>query len=294
MKRRTFLTTLAAAAAGGAKPGYAPIFAGQAYVFSQFYAREKQKLEDHFEDVFQAFQAAGYSTLELTSDFFAPVWVERTAGLLKRHKLKVPVVYNGGELHTEAGAEKTIAATAELARRVKKVAGALDAINVNPNPLPKKAPKTDAQLKVQAASLNRLAAELKREGVRLMLHQHDAEMADGAREWRSMLANTDAASVLVCLDTHWVYRGGQDVMSLLAEAAPRLAALHLRNSRGGVWLEELADGDVDYRAVAAFLKRTGFRGYAVVELAWDPQTEITRPLEADLRRSLQYAKSVFR
>lgn len=288
------LASAMAAPLAQAAKGYRPIFAGQAYVWSQHYGRQNQKLQDHYGPVLKSFHDAGYDTLELVSEFFRPEFAERTAGLLRQHKLKVPVVYNGGEMHTEAGAEKTISSTLDLARRLKKSLGRLDAINFNPNPLPKKVLKSDAELKIQAAALNRLAEELRSEGSRLFIHQHDPEMMENSREWRHVLANTDPSLVLFCLDTHWVLRGKQDVMTLLREAGPRLASLHLRNSRNGIWLEELADGDIDYRAVAQYLKESGFQGYLVVELAWDKETEITRPLESSLRRSLEYAKQVFR
>ena len=297
MQRRNFL---AASLAAGlrrtvpAKGRYSPLLAGQAYVWSQYYSRRGEKIEDHFDEVLRGFRNAGYSTMELVAQFFAPEFAERTAGLLKQHKLRTPVVYNGGEMHTEAGADKTIATTLDLARRVKKATGQLDAINFNANPLPRKAAKSDGELRIQAAAINRLASELGRLGVRLFIHQHDPEMMENAREWRQILANTDAKNVLVCLDTHWVYRGGQDVMTLLREAGPRLASLHLRNSKNGIWSEELSDGDVDYRTVAGYLKESGFSGYLVVELAWDKETELTRPLESALRRSLDYAKDVFR
>jgi sugar phosphate isomerase/epimerase len=60
-----------------------------------------------------------------------------------------------------------------------------------------------------------------------------------------------------------------------------------------VWLEELADGDVDYSAVASELKRNAYRGWLTVELAWDPQTAKTRPLVENLKRSREYATRVF-
>ena len=292
--RRSLLTAFASAAALPAQGRYRPIFAGQAYVWSQHFARRNQKLEDHFDEVLGAFSRAGYSTLELVgSSFFAPGFAERTAGLLRKYKLKVPVVYNGGEMHTEAGAGKTIAATLDLARRVRKATGLLEAVSFNPNPLPQQGRKSDEQLKIQAEAINRLAAELKQEGAGLMIHQHAPEMREDAREWRHILAHTSPALVKVCLDTHWVLRGGMDVMTLLREATPRLASVHLRNSRNGVWLEELADGDVDYRAVAAHLRENPYRGSRVVELAYDKETEIPAPLEASLRRSLNYARQVF-
>ncbi len=293
-RRQLLASSALALPALQAAKGYSPIFAGQAYVFQQHYGRMKEPIEKHFEEIFQSFRIAGYDNLELTNVFFAPEYTERTAGLLKRHKLKLPIVYNGGEMHTEAGAEKTISDTLALARRVKKATGTLEWVDVNPNPLPKGAAKSDAELKIQAATLNRLATGLSREKLGLMVHQHAPEMANGAREWRHMIANTDPKLVRICLDVHWVQRGGQDVMTLLKEAAPRLAALHLRNSKDGIWLEEFAPGDVDYTQVAAYLKDYGFKGYLVVELAWDPKTEITSSLESNIRRSLNYAESIFK
>jgi sugar phosphate isomerase/epimerase len=273
---------------------YSPIFAGQAYVFQQHYARMKEPLDKHFEEIFQSLRIAGYENLELTNAFFAPEYTERTAGLLKRHKLKLPIVYNGGVMHTEEGAEKTISDTLALARRVKKATGTLKWVDVNSNPLPKGAAKSDAELAVQARTLTRLATELSHEKLGLMVHQHAPEMANGAREWRHMIANTDPKLVQICLDVHWVLRGGQDVMTLLKEAAPRLAALHLRNSSNGIWIEEFAGGDIDYKQVAAYLKEVGYKGYLVVELAVEAKTEQTASIESNIRRSLNYAESIFR
>jgi inosose dehydratase len=82
-------------------------------------------------------------------------------------------------------------------------------------------------------------------------------------------------------------------LEILREAGKRVGDVHLRNSKDGVWLEELADGDLDYRAVAAQLKKIGYRGWLTVELAWDPKTQITRSLGEDLRRSREYAERVF-
>ena len=118
-------------------------------------------------------------------------------------------------------------------------------------------------------------------------------MAEHSREWRYFVANTTAKNVGLCLDTHWVYRGGDDVMQILREAGPRLGDMHLRNSRGGVWLEDFADGDIDYSAVAAELKKLKYRGWLSVELAWDSTTQITRDLGENLRRSREYTERVF-
>src|SRR5579885_2760567 len=138
-----------------------------------------------------------------------------------------------------------------------------------------------------------LAQLVKPLGTRLQLHHHSPEMAENAREWRHIAHNTDAGLVWFCIDVHWVLRGGQDPMTILREAGTRIASLHLRNSRDGVWLEDFGDGDIDYRAVAAFLRQIAFRGILVGELAYEKETKITRTLEQDLRAGREYTRRVF-
>lgn len=292
MQRREFLTTLAAAPAAMAAPDYAPVLAAQAYVFSQAYARHGQRMEDRISEVLEIIAASGYKTLELTSQFFTVDNVSNTAQALMLGRLKCPVVYNGGIMHTAEGAKETIQQTVELAKRAK-ARHPVTGINFNANPKPNGEAKTDAELALQADSLNKLAKELKKQNVRLMIHQHAPEMANNAREWRHILANTDPKTVDICLDVHWVLRGGQDPMTLLKECSSRLASLHLRNSKAGVWTEDFGDGDIDYRPVAEHLRSIGYKGYLVVELAWDKTTEPTRSLDKNMTVSREYAEKIF-
>ncbi|MBI3683012.1 MAG: TIM barrel protein [Acidobacteria bacterium] len=291
MLRRTFAAGVAGGFAAGAKTQYAPTIAAQAYVWTQSLSRQKKPLAEGLEEIFGALARAGYHSLELTSNFFTPDLAGRTIALLERHKLRLPVVYNGGVMHQPDGARTTIEKTLEIAGRLKPLG--ITAVNFNPAPKPDLESKNDAELETEARAIGDLARQLRRHNLRLFLHQHAPEMAGKAREWRYVLGRTDPKQVEVCLDVHWVLRGGQDPMTLLREAGPRLASLHLRNSRQGVWLEELTDGDIDYRLVAGYLRNIGFRGYLVVELAWDPETAITRPLEENLRRSRIYAEKIF-
>lgn len=289
ISRRGFMGATVPLWAAGQR--YAPVLAVQTYVWSQHFARQKQLVRDHLEDIIGGCAEAGFRNIELTGDYFAADAASETIGLLKKYKFTMPVVYNGGIMHDEAEAAKMIARSIEIVERAKGCG--LKALNTNPNPKPKRERKTDAELAVQARTINRLADEMGKRGIRLFVHQHDPEMMENAREWRYVLKNTDPKRVEFCLDTHWVYRGGQDVMTLLAECAPRLGAVHLRNSKKGVWLEEFGDGDIDYRQVAAYLKKIGFRGYLVVELAYDKDTVIKRPLVDSLRLSRKYAEEVF-
>jgi len=82
-------------------------------------------------------------------------------------------------------------------------------------------------------------------------------------------------------------------LAFLRGVGSRLASLHVRNSKGGVWMEDFGDGDIDYAKVAAYLKEISYAGYLIVELAYEKGTQITRSLEEDLRLSRLYAEKVF-
>lgn len=286
--RRQWLASAAALPALAAKR-YKPQLGVQLYVWQQQFGREKKTTLQGVEDAIPAVSRAGYRRVEMTSAFWTPEVRDRTSALLKQYKLETPIVYNGGVMHTAEGAEKTIAGTLAIA----EVARAAGARAVSFNASPTKERKTDEQLAVQARALEELGGKLRARKMDLLIHQHAPELQEDAREWRYQFRHSDPKLVKICLDIDWIKRAGQDVMTLLREAAPRLAAVHLRSARDGVWMEELGDGDVDYRQVAAYLREIGFAGWLTVELAYEAKTVITRSLEENLKRSREYAEKVF-
>jgi inosose dehydratase len=290
ISRREFLA--GAAAAGVMRAArYQPKLMLQPYVWTQVFQKEKIPLGDGLERMFAASRRAGYSRIELMDAFLTPELRSRTADLAQQYDFEVPVVYQGGTFHEPEAAERSIAGiltTADSARDLHT-----EWINTNCNPKKGRERKSDSELATEARYLNRLGQHLKERGMRLMLHEHDPDMADGAREWRSNLHHTDPKLLWFCVDTHWVYRGKQDPMELLDEAGRRIASLHVRNSINGVWSESFGDGDVDYRAVASFLQGIGYQGLIAVELAYENGTNPTRPLEEDLRISREYAEKIF-
>ena len=290
ISRREFLAGAAAAGVLRAA-GYQPTLMLQPYVWTQVFQKEKISLGDGLERMFAASKGAGYNRIELMDAFLTPELRGRTADLVRQYDFAVPVVYQGGTFHEAEAAERSIAqilATADAARDLHA-----EWINTNCNPKKGRERKSDSELATEARYLNSLGQHLKERGMRLMLHEHDPDMADGAREWRSNLHDTDPKLMWICMDVHWVYRGKQDPMELLREAGRRIASLHVRNSVQGVWSESFGDGDVDYRAVARFLQGIGYQGMIAVELAYENGTNPTRPLEDDLRMSREYAKRVF-
>jgi sugar phosphate isomerase/epimerase len=70
--------------------------------------------------------------------------------------------------------------------------------------------------------------------------------------------------------------------------------LHVRTQRNKVWTEAHEDGgDIDWRKVAAYLKKINFDGDLVVELAYRPNTMVTWSVEGNIRVSRLWAEKVF-
>ena len=271
--------------------GYRPILTTQIYVWTQQFQAQKKGLIEGLEEALPAIRRAGYARVELMADFLHPEIRAKTLALLEEHELAMPAMYSGSTLHQEEAAEKSIAEILELAEALEPAG--LRALTTNPSPKPGHERKSDEELDLQARSLNRLGGELRKRGVRLLVHHHTPELLENAREWRHQLAHTDAKLADCCVDVHWAYRGGQEPLAFLRETGRRLASVHLRNSQAGVWMEDFGEGDVDYGKVADYLRETNYGGYLVVELAYEKGTRITRSLEEDLRLSRVYTEKLF-
>ena len=260
----------------------------QLYVFG----KASRHVADPLDEVLATVKGAGYRNVQAWLDYYSsPESAKRLAAMLAKHGLAMPAAYSGGRMHVQADADKAIASIIEKAKLGAE--HGLKIVVVNPDPL--KREKTDAELDVQAANLDRLGASLRGIGLRLAIHQHSPEMRSGAREWYHVLKNTDSKNVFFCLDLHWVLRGEQDPYKLLADAArpKRVIDLHLRNSRDGVWCEELGDGEIDHRRVKRILDEVGYEGMYTVELAYERKTTKTRSLAENITRSRQYVRTVF-
>ena len=270
---------------------YAPKLSVEIYIWIQHLESEKKTLAEGVEEVLASFHGAGYRRVELNQDFFRPPLRERTFALLAKYHLAPETVYAGTTLHETTAAEKSVRDVVELARLLKP--HGTREIVTNPNPKPGQALKTEEELDTEAKYVDRLADEIRGLGMKLALHHHTPELLEHAREWRYLLQHTNPQRVYCCVDVHWAYRGGQEVMSFLGETGDRLLELHLRNSRQGIWMEDFGPGDIDYGKVADYLRGISFQGYLVVELAYEKGTQITRSLDEDLRLSRLYTEKVF-
>lgn len=288
MTRRVFLAALTSAATPS------PLkwtIAVEGYIFQQHAQSVKQPLEAVIPDALRMVREAGFRNIELNNAFLQPESRAQTLSLIRSYGLQMPSVYVGGAMHEASKADETISRALEFGNVCRPFG--CKAVVTNPDPKPNDVPKTDAELAVQSEWLNRMGRKLAGDGFELRVHHHTPQLENNAREWRHILRHTDPAYVEICVDVDWAYQGGFEPISFLHEAGNRLREIHVRSARNKLWLEDLEDSDIDYGSVAAYLREKALDPLIVVELAYRPQTVITRSLEEDLRLSRLYAEKVF-
>ena len=82
-------------------------------------------------------------------------------------------------------------------------------------------------------------------------------------------------------------------MDALHQYGERVVTWHLRQSRNGVWWEDLDTGDIDYAAVAKYAADHNLPRRFSVELALEEGTKITRSAVENHRKSREFVRKVF-
>jgi inosose dehydratase len=220
---------------------------------------------------------------------------ERFAPLLNKHGLAMRSCYTSAMVHDPATSDASIDRVVATAQKAKELID-LRIVVVNPTPLKGQA-KSDPQLATQAKAMTRLGERLAESGITLAYHFHAPAWQDDGREFHHLLSETDPKLLKLCLDTHWVYRGSgnnvQKVYEVIERYGTRVAELHLRQSKDGVWTECMSDGDIDYRMVAEGLLTQGVRPLLVLEQAVEKGTPSTMDAIESHRRSRAYVEQVF-
>jgi len=252
------------------------------------YARRDKKPFD-IGEVMSALRDLGYDYLESFMDFAKPDSVAALAEQMKSKGLKPVSLYAGPKLH-EADKAKGVVAQLLAAAKVCKECG-FQVISCNPSPIGRE--KTDEELKTQVAALKEFGQGLKELGLKLGVHHHLPEMANNAREFHYNFRNSLPDIVGFCYDVHWVWKGGIQPADALREYGNRVATWHIRQSREGVWWEDLDTGDIDYAAIARYAAEHHLPRRFTVELAIEPKTQITRSAVENHRRSREFIRKVF-
>ena len=292
--RRELLLGLAGAALASAKVRngmYNPEIAAHTSIWLVEAEHRKRPLADILDEALSATHAAGYRRVELTSEFLAGGLKDRTFRLLERNRLEPSIIFAEGPLYTREDAEMSRARVKDLAWLM--MGHGARYVNFSPKINAKGQPMSGAELDTEAYHLNRMGDDIASAGLDLMVHHHEAEMRDNAREWRYLLAHTEPKLVSFCLDVDWVFRAGLSPVSLIDTAGFRLRAVHLRNPRNGQDQELFRDGDIDMAQVARLLRQMQYDGLLVIELLHNRNTRREYSLATDLSLSRWYAQEMF-
>jgi len=276
----------ASAAQDSRRPQKKTVVGSNIYGWGQYAERDKKKLD--VAEVISALRDAGYDYLENFMDVGRPEANAEFAEQLKGKGLQPVSLYVGARVH-EAGKAAENVQKILAAAKVCRDAG-FQVLSCNADPIGRE--KTDEELKTQAAALAELGEGLNALGMRLGMHQHLPEMANNAREFHYTFDHTKPTVVGWCYDVHWVWKGGIQPMDALKQYGDRVVTWHLRQSRNGVWYEQLDTGDIDYAAVANYAREHNLPRRFTVELAIEGGTKITRSVVENHTRSREFVRQV--
>ena len=257
------------------------------YGWGQYAERDKKPLD--VSEVISALRDTGYDYLESNLNVAQPEKNAKFAEQLKAKGLQPVSLYTGARVH-EAAQAGAVVTRILAAAKVCQQAG-FRVVSCNADPIGRE--KTDEELKTQAAALGELGEGLNALGMKLGVHQHMPEMANHAREFHYDFDHTKPQVVGWCYDVHWVWKGGVMPLDGLKQYGDRVVTWHLRQSRDGVWWEDLDTGDVDYVAVAKYAAAHKLARRFSVELAIEGGTKITRSVVENHRRSREFVRRIF-
>ena len=141
-----------------------------------------------------------------------------------------------------------------------------------------------------AEALNTAGRRLREQGLFLHYHNHDFEfdiVSEGRTGYDLLLDGLAPASVMLCVDTGWVWKAGHDPVELLRRCRDQVGMVHLRDWRGGR-AAPLGGGEMDLGPIIEELPRLLNLRHVVVEQ--DPDSE--DPM-ADMRASRAFLRERF-
>jgi inosose dehydratase len=278
---------LAYCAVAPSDAGQKTVVGSNVYGWGQYAQREGKSL--NVQDVLSALRDTGYDYLETFLNVAQPEEGARFAEQCKLKGLQPVSLYVGGPFHETNAAKDTVAKILAAAKVCRD--GGFQVLSCNPDPIGRE--KTDEELKIQAAALADVGVGLKALGMKLGVHQHLPEMKSNAREFHYDFQHTKPDEVGWCYDVHWVWKGGIQPLDALKQYGERVVTWHLRQSRDGVWWEDLDTGDIDYAAVARHAREHNLARRFSVELALESGTRITRSVVENHRRSREFVRKTF-
>ena len=175
-----------------------------------------------------------------------------------------------------AGYEKLLEGGAAVAEAAK-TARIFNTKYVTVGTLPEELRYSRDGYKRYAASLNKIAADLKKEGCVLLYHHHALEfysLGGGETGMDILTGETDPEGVHFTFDTHWLVAAGVDAADWIRKVKNRMTIIHFKDyaiTSGAEYIEgvcktfaEVGEGNIHWPAVVEACRYTGVE-YVIVE-----------------------------
>ncbi len=259
----------------------------QQYTFYSFLLRDGMPWDEDLAASVQMVKEAGITLFE--PSFSNPEDVQSLHPHLEKHGLKMRSFYMNALLHEQHQVQPTIDNILATATKAIKIGAEIIVVNPTPIKWGGTENKSDEQLRRQGGALNDLGQELRKLGMVLAYHNHDAEMRAGAREFHHMMGSSSEENVALCLDPHWIYRGAGNsvvaLMDIIDLYGARVVEIHLRQSKNGTWTEVFDAGDLDYKNIIAKIERKNITPLFILEQAAEEGTPQTLSAKDAIQKS---------
>jgi inosose dehydratase len=233
----------------------------------------------------------GYEGVELGRKF--PRDGRKLSSILSDYRLRLIGGWHSGFL-TERSVEEEWEAAADHCRLLKDCGsrvlvygecGMMTGASPWDEPLSKRPSLKRVELSTYADKLGEFATRLKETGINLAYHYHLKMLVESAED---IDAFCEATEVGLLLDTGHAYAAGADYGEILEKFGSRIVHIHLKDVRRDIlerarkndWSFNSAvregmftvpgDGDLDFSPIGEFIRRSGYRGWVVVEAEQDP------------------------
>ena len=143
--------------------------------------------------------------------------------------------------------------------------------------LPRELRESESGYRQYAEGINKIAAQLKKENLKLLYHNHALEffsLGGGLKGMDIILNETDPDGLHFILDTHWLTAGGVNVVDWIYKVEGRMKIVHFKDYAivgGAVKIEdvcknfaEVGEGNIDWPNVVKACKDIGVE-FAIVE-----------------------------
>ncbi len=273
-----------------------PRLGAHTYLFTQYGVDQAAQLEEIFDTV----AAAGFPAIELPRQALeAPDFVGRAAAAAGRTGLGIVGVSHGQPLWNTAKRGEIVEdmtqhaeSMAELAAAAPEAIGPTGRLQCGLSCSGKKYADRSAEESDQVLALwHELGTRFREKGLTLAHHTHGEPIED----IRFVAEHVPADVLAFGPDLDWLRVGGVDPEEFLRTYGSRVTMMHLRDYQaGGTRAEDrtaaIGEGDVDYARLRRVLDEIGFRGEAVVELAWPPGAERDRTAAEILTQSREHLR----